>query len=462
MSVIHSPDRASAASGEFLNLSKHASSILAGQLATMAFGVTDTIICGRYSDASLAALSVGAAIYMSLFIGLMGVLSVLLPQWAELIGARKQQQLGGSFRQSLYLCLCLSLTGVAVLLHPGNILKWGDVPEAMQAQVQAYLSILALALGPALWFRLFSTLNQSLGKPMLVTWLQIGSLALKVPLSIWWCFGGWGLDGAGLAGCAWATLTVQLVLGMVAVLLLKIHPIYQPLRLFQTWDAPHWPTLGNFLKHGLPSGMTVLVEITSFTLMALFIARMGTLSSASHQVASNLSALLYMVPLAIGIATSARTSYWMGANNPAMAQKNIAIGLKLVLVLALLGTCLLFLFRGHLAALYAANPDVQAMASELLSWVALFHLFDGLQALAIFVLRCFKVAILPFVIYAVLLWGLGLFGGYELAYEGFAGLAPMASPVAFWIAASVALALAGTIFWAMIAVLMKERLNLKA
>jgi MATE family multidrug resistance protein len=66
------------------------------------------------------------------------------------------------------------------------------------------------------------------------------------------------------------------------------------------------------------------------------------------------------------------------------------------------------------------------------------------------------------VIYAVLLWGLGLFGGYELAYEGFAGLAPMASPVAFWIAASVALALAGTIFWAMIAVLMKERLNLKA
>jgi len=326
----------------------------------------------------------------------------------------------------------------------------------MQAQVQSYLGILSMALAPALWFRLFSTLNQSLGKPMLVTWLQIGSLALKVPLSIVLCFGWGGLEAQGVEGCAWATLAVQLLLALVALTLLSRLKLYRAFKLFRFPESPHWPTLGLFLKHGVPSGLTVLVEVTSFTLMALFIARMGTLASASHQIAANLSALLYMIPLAISIATSARTSYWLGAQNFKMAHQTIRIGLKLVVCCALACSGLLLLLKHSLASLYAANPDVVALSASLLSWVALFHLFDGLQALAIFVLRCFKVTLLPFAIYAVLLWGLGLWGGYNLAYVGWAEWAAMLSPVAFWSTGAAALAMAAVIFWIMIAYHLKE------
>jgi len=206
----------------------------------------------------------------------------------------------------------------------------------------------------------------------------------------------------------------------------------------------------------VPSGLTVLVEVTSFTLMALFIARLGTLASASHQIAANLSALLYMIPLAISIATSARTSYWLGAQNFKMAHQTIRVGLKLVVCCALACSGLLLLLKHNLASLYAANPDVVALAASLLSWVALFHLFDGLQALAIFILRCFKVTLLPFAIYALLLWGLGLWGGYHLAYEGWAEWPAMFSPVAFWSTGAAALAMAAVIFWVMIAYHLKE------
>ena len=68
-----------------------------------------------------------------------------------------------------------------------------------------------------------------------------------------------------------------------------------------------------FARLGIPAGLAVMVEVTSFTLMALFIARQGTTASAAHQIASNLAALLYMVPLSLAIATSARVSYWLGA-----------------------------------------------------------------------------------------------------------------------------------------------------
>jgi MATE family multidrug resistance protein len=130
----------------------------------------------------------------------MGVLQALLPIWAELHGAKKPEQLGFSLRQSLYLMLAITALGMSILLQPAVLLDWADVPPTLRGEVLSYLGVLALALPPALLFRLYSTFNQSLGKPRMVTWLQIGSLFVKVPLSIWFAFGGLGLAPQGAVG----------------------------------------------------------------------------------------------------------------------------------------------------------------------------------------------------------------------------------------------------------------------
>ena len=69
-------------------------------------------------------------------------------------------------RQALYLC---AGAGAGRHGHPAAarrvLLDWADVPAALRGEVLAYLGVLALALPPALLFRLYSTLNQSLGKP---------------------------------------------------------------------------------------------------------------------------------------------------------------------------------------------------------------------------------------------------------------------------------------------------------
>ncbi|MDB5476756.1 MAG: putative Na+ driven multidrug efflux, partial [Phenylobacterium sp.] len=70
-----------------------------------------------------------------------------------------------------------------------------------------------------------------------------------------------------------------------------------------------------------------------------------------------------------------------------------------------------------------------------------FHLGDAAQAVLVWVLRCYRVVLAPLVAYCVLLWGVGLGGGYLLAYRGFGPLPPQNSPVAFWQAATVALLL---------------------
>jgi len=431
---------------ELKTIARHAATVLAGQLAVMAFGVTDTIVAGRHSEASLAALSIGSAIFISVFVALMGVMQALLPVWAQQHGARRHAEVGRSMRQALYLCTITMVIGSMALLFPAPLLRWTEVPASLQGEVERYLAVLALALPPALLFRMYSTLNQSLGKPLLVTWLQIGSLFIKIPLSVWFAFGGLGLEPQGAVGCAWATLAVNYSLLALALWMLRTQELYRPYGIWRRPERPDWRQIGEFARLGVPGGLAIMVEVTSFTLMALFIARQGTVATASHQIASNLTAVFYMVPLSIAIATSARVSYWLGAGEPHRAGAAIRAGFGLAVLMAMGLAASLLMAREALAALYARNPSVIALASSLLLWVGAYHLADALQALCVFVLRCYRVTVAPLLVYCVLLWGLGLAGGYLLAYEGLGPMGARATPAAFWATSAVALALTAFIF----------------
>lgn len=433
-------------SSELRIISHHAGTILVGQLAVMAFAVADTLIAGRFSDSALAALSVGSALYVSVFVGLMGIVQALLPIWAELLGARQYLAVGRSLRQGLYLCGFITLAGMVALLLPGPLLRWAQVPESMQAEVQRYLGVLAFAFAPALLFRLYSTFNQSLGKPRLVTWLQVLALLVKIPLSIWLVGGGAGVEPMGAVGCAWATLVVNYVLVLLSVLMLRTQDIYQPFRIWQRMEPPDWRQLRSFARLGIPGGMAYLVEVTSFTLMALFISRLGTVATASHQIAASIAAVLYMMPLSMGLACSARVSFWLGAGRPDQARRVVLLATRLTILIAAVLAATVSIAGRVLAGWFSANPEIVTLASGLLVWVAFYHLADAVQSLCAFLLRCYRITLAPLMLYGVLLWGLGLLGGYRLAYEGLGGQAPTLSASSFWAASTAALGLVAACF----------------
>lgn len=427
-------------------IARHAATVLAGQLAVMAFGVTDTVVSGRHAPASLAALSIGSAVFVSVYVALMGALQALLPLWAEQRGSGNPAGMGASFRQALYLCAAASLLGMAVLLAPGPVLEWTAVPVALRAEVGRYLGVLALALPPALLFRMYSTLCQALGRPQLVTWLQMGSLLLKVPLSVWFAFGGAGMPAMGAVGCAWATLLVNYALLAVAAWLLRTLPVYAPLGLWRRMERPDWARIRGFARLGVPAGLAILVEVTSFTLMALFIARQGTLASAAHQIAGNVAAVAYMVPLSLAIAASARVSFWRGAGNETLARTAAYTGFRLTALASITLSAIVFIAKPWIARIYSPDAGVVALTAALLAWVALYHLADAVQTLCVFVLRSYRITLAPLLVYCVLLWGAGLGGGYLLAYRPLAGRAALESPVPFWAASALALALTAASF----------------
>src|SRR5262249_1395695 len=76
--------------------------VLVAQLATIASGVLDTVMAGRYSAVDLAAVGIGTSVYFSVFIGLMGVVHALSPIAAQLFGGNQHGRIGEETRQTLW------------------------------------------------------------------------------------------------------------------------------------------------------------------------------------------------------------------------------------------------------------------------------------------------------------------------------------------------------------------------
>ncbi|NML19027.1 MATE family efflux transporter [Azohydromonas caseinilytica] len=414
--------------------------VFVGQIAVLAFATIDTLLLARHDARDLAALAVGSAAYISVFIGLMGVVLAVGPIAGRLFGARRLAEAGQQLQQALWLALALSVPGCVLLAFPQPFLWLAQAAPEVAQRTRGYMAALAFALPAALAFAAFRGFNTAVSRPKAVMVLQLGALLLKLPLSWLLVFGqpGLGLPALGVTGCGIATALLMWVQALAALALLRRDPFYKPFQL-RRWGRPRRAALAAQLKLGIPMGLAIVVEVTGFTFMAFFISRLGTLPVAGHQIAANLAGLLYMLPLAIGNACGTLVAQRIGAQDPAGACRLGWRGVQIAATGALLLGLLLFLARPAIVALYTHEAAVVAAALPLLGWLALFHLGDAVQAVVASVLRAWHVTTLPMLIYALAVWVLGLGGGYVLAFDLWHLSPALQGARGFWAAAAAGL-----------------------
>ena len=120
--------------------------ILIGQLAVIANGVIDTLMTARQSATDLAALGIGASVYISIFVGLSGVMQALSPMIAQLYGGKKFDAIGEEVRQGVWLSLFLTVLGSIALCFPQPLLGIAQASPELEEKVLLYLRVAALAL----------------------------------------------------------------------------------------------------------------------------------------------------------------------------------------------------------------------------------------------------------------------------------------------------------------------------
>jgi len=147
--------------------------------------------------------------------------------------------------------------------------------------------------------------------------------------------------------------------------------------------------------------------------------------------------LAFMIPLALGNAAAVLVGQDIGAGQRERARQICWAAIRLGMAIAVV-LCLIFWFGApHIAALYTTDPEVQKVAIPLIMLAGIYHLGDALQAVAVNALRGYKKSVVPMLIYATMLWGLGLGGGFLLGLTD--TLVPALGAPGFWIAAIASL-----------------------
>ncbi|CCH04304.1 MATE family efflux transporter [Achromobacter xylosoxidans] len=440
------------------NIAKQAWPVLVSQWAGISFGVLDTAMTGHASANDLAAMALSASIYITVFVGLMGVVHALIPILAQHFGAGNNREVGRSWGQGVWLALGLSAVGGILMLFPDFWLSMsGNVDPGVRDRIASYLRALILALPAALVFRTIYALGTSVSRPKLVMAINLTAIGFKAFFNWLFIYGSLGLPAMGATGAGLATAVVSWMSLGLGLWVITHDRYYRRFHLHV--GRPDWKTLKELLRLGIPMGGSYLVEVSAFTFMALLVAREGTFVTGGHQIMSNLAALCYMMPMALGVATAALTAQAIGAGNLAHAHRTGMAGLALGLMGALLTAVVLLAGRPLILAAYTDNPQVAAVATTLLAVLPLFHLFDSMQCINSYLLRAYKVAVVPLLLQTVALAGVGLVGGWWFGFGpgrgGLDGLREILVPGSpqgagsMWLMAMVGLALSATLlhFW---------------
>ena len=415
--------------------------VLVAQAAVMANSLIDTLMAGQISPADLAAVGIGASIFATVFVTAMGVLLALPPIVAHHYGAGSYPAIGSDVRQSAWLALFLSIIAFTALKFPEPLLAFSQLEPTLELKVRAYLSGIAWSVPGVLFFRVFYGYTIGISRPRPVMMLNIFGLLLKLSLNTVLMFGYFGFPAMGGAGAGWSSALSMSTLAIIAWVWCYREATLSVYGVFSRFEWPQWSPIKEFLRLGVPTGAMFLVDVTAFTFMALFVARLGAENSAAHQIISSVVIFLYTFPLALGSAAGVLVGQSLGAGDPIKARQAGWLGVRIGMTISISLSVLVALNAQSLAAIYTSDETVRQIAASLLLLVLLFHPFDALQGLFAQILRSYKRATVPMVIYALALWGVGLAGGYLLGLTDTFGSARGIS--GFWMAAAAGLGLAG-------------------
>jgi multidrug resistance protein, MATE family len=376
------------------------------QVGMMAMGVVDTIMVGHISAQALAAVALGNLYFFSLAVFAMGTLMVLDPVVAQAVGAQDQPAVARAVQRGCLMAVLLALPTSILLTVAGPLFQLLHQPAEVIPLAAAYSVRTAPGVLPFLLFIVFRQSLQAMGRTAPIVRAIIAANLANAVLNWAFIFGHLGFSSMGVAGSAWATSLSRglLVVGLWFGARRELLPMLVPLRP-ETWDLE---PLRRMLRLGTPIGAQQVLEFGAFALVALMMGWIGTREMAGHQIAINLAALTFMVPLGVGDAASVLVGRAVGQGDVEGTRSAARAAFACGTAFMSLTGALFLLAPTVLARLYSRDPDVIAVAATLIRIAGVFQIFDGLQVVGAGILRGLGDTRAPMLICLLGYWLLGI------------------------------------------------------
>jgi len=431
--------------------------LLLAQLSQTAMGFVDTVMAGRYSSVDLAAVAVGSSIFFPVYLFLIGLQNAVTPLVAQAHGRANQEEIRSSIRLGMVMGGVIGLLLMPLLWSLEPLMLWLGVSGEVIPITHRYLVAVSWGLPLGGIFYGLKGGGDGLGKTRISMFAGFLGLGTNIGANYLLIYGKLGLPKLGGAGCGWATSISILVMMLVTGLLLHRSRLGGTERLFVPALSPGKNIVGEtraFLRLGMPLGVQMFIECSIFTIIALFIAKLGADVVAAHQIALNFTSMLYMLPYSLATALTVRVGFTIGRARILRLHRIVGTGLGLALSGAVL-TCLgILIFSREIAALYSNDPVIQSLAVGLLGYAAIFQLPDAMQVNFSGILRGCKDTRVPLLLMLCAYWGIGLPLGYGLGLAGLGGMEP--GPQGFWIGLICALVTAALLMGTRVVIMIRR------
>jgi len=398
----------------FKQLLKLAFPIIAMQFSQMAMGVADTVMSGRASTEDLAAVAIGAGIWIPLFLLMAGILTAITPTVAQLNGEKNLPQIGHIIRQSLWIAISLGILGFILLQSISPLLALMQVQTVIRPIIIGYLNAVSWGVPGITFFLVLRYLNEGMANTVPIMLVGLIGLIINIFLNYLLIFGHWGFPALGGIGAGWATAITQWLMVIMLLFYVFQTPFFNPIQLFKNDLKPDLNELKQLIKLGIPIGISFFVEGSIFSVIALFIASLGTIIVAAHQIALSVSSLLFIVPLSISMGVTILVAQARGSNNHPELLQTIKTGYLVNISLAFFTASIILTNAYAIAHLYTENAQVIQLASQLMIFAALYQISDAIHLCSGGALRGLKDTAIPMLLSIISFWIIGFPLGYIL------------------------------------------------
>lgn len=414
--------------------------IVVAQLTQTMMYVVDTLMAGQVGVVDMAAVAIGSALWLPILLTFQGLLFALTPIIAQHFGSGHLKSIVADLYQGAILALVLSsliFIGMQFIHIPLNLM---DIDTELKTKALAYLGYVAYGIFPAAGYMVLRNLFEGIGFTKAAMWISFIGILVNIPANYIFIYGKLGMPALGGPGCGLATSLVFVAMFLAMLIYAAFGKRTSAYRQSLPSYRPDLLAIWRILALGTPIAFAMFFEVTLFTCIPLMIAHLGPDVVAAHQIASNFCAMVFMLPLSIGLATTIRVGHVVGAKDLPKLRAAIGSAMLIGIGLALAIACFTFLLRNQVASLYSKDAEVLALATGILVLACFYQISDAIQVICSCALRGLKHTKPIFYITFIAYWPIGFGIGTVLGLTDY--LVPRMGAAGFWVGIVIGLSVA--------------------
>jgi MATE family multidrug resistance protein len=395
-----------------------------GEMGWMSTYIVDALMIGRlpHSALSISASSLGNTIFYAIAFCAIGLLTGLQTLTAQAYGRGNEQDGALTVAQACLMVAVLTPLVMLATLASIPLLSVFKTPPDIIAETSRYLHALVWSTAPLLLYWGLRKYLQSVDRVILITVSLVSSSFVNFVADWAFLYGHLGLPKFGIAGSGWATVVVRFF--ALALLLVALGRYFRisAIRFSRSLLRPNWDRLRVLLHLGWPPALESLADLSVSTFTSILCAQLGATLLAAHQVVLDLNAFVYMVPLGLSYATTARVGQGAGRNSVRQARRSAQASLMLGLGLIAIAAPLFAGLPRFWAGLYTNDAAVVTAAAPIFLLCGILQFGDAAGAILAAALVGVGDTRTPLIVNTIWSWVLGMPLSYWLTFDNGLGL----------------------------------------